>query len=230
MELPKQEYWSGLLFPSPSDWTCIQLNWTPESPALQADSLLSEPPGNLVTIPAPTSSHLLPLFIPSTPSGISPVCTSGLIKPQLRQGDGSIAHYPHQWNCPYWWVSALRHRVHPFPQATATVQASIVFLAPTTLPLTLYLMILVRRETIGFEPAFFKEQVYLGVHSPCFPAHCVLLLSSQRCLPYGPLSPTPPLLLCPLANLLGPCSFKYTFPFCDLNFSFDVLHKNTQWE
>ena len=100
-----------------------------------------------------------------------------------------------------------------------------MFLAPTTLPLTLYLMILMRRETIGFEPAFFKEQVYLGVHSPFFPAHWVLFLSSQRCLPYAPLSPTPPLLLCPLANLLGPCSFKYTFPFCDLNFSFDVLHK-----
>ena len=31
--------------------------------------------------------------------------------------DGSIAHYPHQWNYPHWWVSALMHWVHPFPQA-----------------------------------------------------------------------------------------------------------------
>ena len=196
---------------------------------MQADSLLSEPPGNLVTIPAPTSSHLLSLFIPSSPSGIFPACISGLIKPQLRQGVMVPLHIilisettPTGGSVLSCTGYTLFHRLLP------TVQASIVFLAPTTLPLTLSLMILVRRETIRFEHAFFKEQIYLGVHSPCFPAHWVLFLSSQRCLPYAPLSPTPPLLLCPLANLLGPCSFKYTFSFCNLNFSFDVLHKNTQ--
>ena len=39
----RQEYWSGLPFPSPGDLPDPEVK--PESPALQADSLLSEPPG-----------------------------------------------------------------------------------------------------------------------------------------------------------------------------------------
>ena len=43
MGFPRQEYWSGLPFPSPGDLPDpgIELR----SPALLADSLLSEPPG-----------------------------------------------------------------------------------------------------------------------------------------------------------------------------------------
>ena len=43
MGFPRQEYWSGLPFPSPGDLpdTGIEL----ESPTLQADSSPSEPPG-----------------------------------------------------------------------------------------------------------------------------------------------------------------------------------------
>ena len=44
MEFSRQEYWSGLPFPSPGDLTDPGIK--PESPALQADALLSEPPGN----------------------------------------------------------------------------------------------------------------------------------------------------------------------------------------
>ena len=40
---PKQEYWSGLPFPSPGDLCSPGIE--PRSPALQADSLLTEPPG-----------------------------------------------------------------------------------------------------------------------------------------------------------------------------------------
>ena len=40
----RQEYWSGLPFPSPGDLPNPGIE--PRSPALQADSLLSEPPGN----------------------------------------------------------------------------------------------------------------------------------------------------------------------------------------
>ena len=40
MEFSRQEHWSGFPFPSPGD-PGIEF----ESPALQADSLLSEPPG-----------------------------------------------------------------------------------------------------------------------------------------------------------------------------------------
>ena len=43
MEHSKLEYWSGVTFPSPADLP--QPGNEPEFPALQADSLLSEPPG-----------------------------------------------------------------------------------------------------------------------------------------------------------------------------------------
>ena len=42
-ELSRLEYWSGLLVPSPGDLPDPGIE--PRSPALQADSLLSEPPG-----------------------------------------------------------------------------------------------------------------------------------------------------------------------------------------
>ena len=41
-EILKQESWSGLLFPFPRDLP--EPGMEPRSPALQADSLLSEPP------------------------------------------------------------------------------------------------------------------------------------------------------------------------------------------
>ena len=43
MGFPRQEYWRGLPFPSPGDLT--EPGIEPRSPALQADFLLSEPPG-----------------------------------------------------------------------------------------------------------------------------------------------------------------------------------------
>ena len=42
----RQEHWSGLPFPSPGDLPDPGIK--PASPALQADSLLSEPPGKLM--------------------------------------------------------------------------------------------------------------------------------------------------------------------------------------
>ena len=42
-EFSRQEYWSGLPFPPPEDLPDPGVK--PESPALQADSSLSEPPG-----------------------------------------------------------------------------------------------------------------------------------------------------------------------------------------
>ena len=44
MGFSRQEYWSGLLFPSPGDLPNPAIK--PGSPELQADSLPSEPPGN----------------------------------------------------------------------------------------------------------------------------------------------------------------------------------------
>jgi len=43
MRFSKQEYWSGLPFPSPGDLPNLGIE--PTSPALQVDSLPSEPPG-----------------------------------------------------------------------------------------------------------------------------------------------------------------------------------------
>ena len=43
MGFPRQEYWSGLPFPSPGDLPNPRIK--PGSPALQAHSLLHEPPG-----------------------------------------------------------------------------------------------------------------------------------------------------------------------------------------
>ena len=46
MEFSSQEYWSGLPFPSPGDLPDPGIE--PGSPALQADSLLSESPGKQI--------------------------------------------------------------------------------------------------------------------------------------------------------------------------------------
>ena len=43
MGFPRQGYWSGLPFPSPGDLPDLEIE--PTSPALQGDSLPSEPPG-----------------------------------------------------------------------------------------------------------------------------------------------------------------------------------------
>ena len=48
MGFPKQEYWSGLPFPSPGDLRDPGIE--PRSLALQADSLPSEPPRKLTEI------------------------------------------------------------------------------------------------------------------------------------------------------------------------------------
>ena len=46
MGFSRQEYWSGLPFPSPGDFPDPGVE--PWSPALQADALTSEPPGKLI--------------------------------------------------------------------------------------------------------------------------------------------------------------------------------------
>ena len=45
MGVSRQEYWSGLPFPSPGDLPDPGIE--PRSPALQADTLTSEPPGKV---------------------------------------------------------------------------------------------------------------------------------------------------------------------------------------
>ena len=53
MGFSRQEYWSGVPFPSPGDLPDLGIE--PRSPAMQADALPSEPPGK----PQNTLSELL---------------------------------------------------------------------------------------------------------------------------------------------------------------------------
>ena len=55
MGFPMQEFWSGLLSPTPGDLPNTEIK--PRSPTLQADSLLSEPPGK------PMNTELGSLFL-----------------------------------------------------------------------------------------------------------------------------------------------------------------------
>ena len=48
MGFSRQEYWSGLPFPSPGDLPDPGIE--PGSPALQVDSLPSEPRGKVITV------------------------------------------------------------------------------------------------------------------------------------------------------------------------------------
>ena len=60
MGFSRQEYWSGLPFPSPGDFPNPGIE--PGSPTLQADALASEPPGNSVLIANGISPQLLPVY------------------------------------------------------------------------------------------------------------------------------------------------------------------------
>ena len=57
MGFSRQEYWSGLPFPSPGDLPDPGIK--PRSPALQADALTSEPPGN----PKPVVKYMLKIHV-----------------------------------------------------------------------------------------------------------------------------------------------------------------------
>ena len=56
MGFSRQEYWSGLPFPSPGDLPDPGIE--PRSPTLQADALTSEPPGKLLLTVLPEFSHI----------------------------------------------------------------------------------------------------------------------------------------------------------------------------
>ena len=58
MGFPRQEYWSGLPCPPPGD--LLDPGLEPRSPALQADSLPTEPPWNPKSIFQPLYSSLFP--------------------------------------------------------------------------------------------------------------------------------------------------------------------------
>ena len=61
MEFYRQEYWSGLPFPSPGDLP--EQGPEPGSPPLQADSLPSEPLGNNITNSVVLLSHFVHVLV-----------------------------------------------------------------------------------------------------------------------------------------------------------------------
>ena len=70
MRFSRQEYWSGSPFPSPGDLSNPGIE--PGSPALQVDSILSEPPGKPYAKLG--VSKLFGLPTPATPSHLCIVC------------------------------------------------------------------------------------------------------------------------------------------------------------
>ena len=97
MEFSRQEYWNGLLFPSPGDLPDPAIK--PRSSALQADSLPSEPPGGpilyiVVCICQFQSPNLVPLPIPLQFSSVTQSCpTPCLCKPMNCSTPGLPVHH-----------------------------------------------------------------------------------------------------------------------------------------
>ena len=83
MGFPRQEYWSGLSFPSPGD--LLNPGIKPGSPALQVDSLPSEPPGK------PQINECV------NPNGITGQCCLGKAGLNLSQS-GLPSSSPHHHN------------------------------------------------------------------------------------------------------------------------------------
>ena len=72
MGFSRQEYWTGVPFPTPGDLPDSGIK--PWSPALQKDSLLSELPGkpNFSTIPIETSGSFFSQSLPERDNPITP--------------------------------------------------------------------------------------------------------------------------------------------------------------
>ena len=78
----RREYWSGLPFPYPEEFPDTGIE--PRSPTLQADSLLSEPPG-----PIPSHFSCVQLFV--TPSPIAHQAPLSIGFPRQKYWSGLLA-------------------------------------------------------------------------------------------------------------------------------------------
>ena len=103
MEFSRPEYWSGLPFPSPGDLPNPVVK--PRSPALQADTLLSEPPGK----PGKTCIELAKHQIKDRRSLCGRVLGNKVSKEHLRWStwsSSSLATWyekPTHWKRPWCW-------------------------------------------------------------------------------------------------------------------------------
>ena len=76
MGFSRQEHWSGLPFPSPEDLPNPGIE--PRSPALQADSLPSKPPGKPKNTGVGSLSLLQQIFLAQGQTGVSHVADDSL--------------------------------------------------------------------------------------------------------------------------------------------------------
>ena len=86
MGFSRQEYWSGLPFSSPGDLPDPGIE--PWSPALQADSLPSEPPGDLN---GPQTCHVLIQLILTMTLGLASLVAQLVKNPPANAGDARDA-------------------------------------------------------------------------------------------------------------------------------------------
>ena len=102
MQFSRQEYWSGLPFPSPEDLSDPGME--PGSPALQAESLPSEPPGkcygpmevgNLISVSSAFSKSSLYLW---------KLLVHVLLKPSLEDFEHYFASMWNEYNCAVVWT------------------------------------------------------------------------------------------------------------------------------
>ena len=98
MGFSRQEYWSGLPFPSPGDLPDPGIE--PRSPALQADALTSEPPGK------PSLGEYAfvnwNLGFPGDLDGKESACNAGDLGsiPRSGRSPGEGNDYPLEYSCP----------------------------------------------------------------------------------------------------------------------------------
>ena len=77
MEFSRQEYWSGLPFPSPGDLPNPGIE--PGSPALQADAVLSEPPGKPLLVKMTGPEFTPPLKNRANRSALHELITENIV-------------------------------------------------------------------------------------------------------------------------------------------------------
>ena len=93
MEFSRQGYQSGLSFPSPGDLPNPGIE--PRSPALQADSLLTEPAGKTIEIEVELTIDVLHLNHPEAfPQPLSIKKLSSTITAEVKEGTSSVVSCP----------------------------------------------------------------------------------------------------------------------------------------
>ena len=131
MGFPRHEYWSRLPFPSPGDLRDPTIE--PASPALQSDSLLTEPPGGKVLVAPFWLSQQLPGGKPTPRGGgggqpslyiVPPLLSLCISLPPLVLNLQSTVHRRQgpQTQNPLW-IHLLPTHLSPYPRREASLSS-----------------------------------------------------------------------------------------------------------